>query len=158
MVPTRSLLTVSLSLSCRVALYGWEFGQEGVYGRAAPFIQPKCVRAEGKDREPPSQHGVACDYPGAYVPYGCNPTFRVCRYTPGGHFLPHQDGGHYVNTRNFSIKTIMVYLNNEFEGGATSFYTVRTRVCVRVCLPVLLKPKALASTVRSSGCVRGPCA
>lgn len=64
----------------RVALYGWDFAQDQMFRRAAPFITPRCVTSENEYREPASEHGVVCDYPGAsYVPYGCNPLFRIVR-------------------------------------------------------------------------------
>jgi len=55
-------------------------------------------------------------------PMGLNPTFRICRYDKGGFFFPHHDGGFFVNEFHQSIKTFMVYLNDDFEGGETRFY------------------------------------
>jgi len=57
-----------------------------------------------------------------WYPIGLNEVFRLCRYEPGGFFLPHFDGGYVRNEFERSIKTCMVYLNDNFEGGPTSFY------------------------------------
>merc|ERR1740121_2181493 len=61
---------------------------------------------------------------GLWQPAGLNPCFRVCRYSPGGFFAPHHDGGYDQSDAHRSIKTFMVYLNGhgDFEGGPTNFY------------------------------------
>ena len=46
--------------------------------------------------------------------------FRLMRYKPGGHFAPHFDG-HFVETATFrSMKTFLLYLNDDFDGGSTN--------------------------------------
>lgn len=47
--------------------------------------------------------------------------FRLCRYHPGGHFAPHYDGFYAKNSHERSMKTFMLYLNNEFQDGSTNF-------------------------------------
>jgi hypothetical protein len=72
----------------------------------------------------PSQRGIAAsDYQaGAWQPHDLNECFRICRYRPGGFFAPHHDGGFNRNSKQRSLKTIMVYLNDEYDGGNTNFY------------------------------------
>lgn len=55
-------------------------------------------------------------------PSGLNHVFRICRYHPNGFFAPHHDGGIAISEFQRSIKTFMVYLNDDFEGGTTSFF------------------------------------
>ena len=43
---------------------------------------------------------------------------QVVRYGPGGHYKPHADGGYFMKGRYF---TVLCYLNEDFEGGGTSF-------------------------------------
>ena len=66
-------------------------------------------------------HGIPFVLKGKWKPSGLNPIFRLCRYQPGGHFAPHFDG-HYVKDSNErSLKTFMLYLNSDFNGGSTNF-------------------------------------
>jgi len=58
---------------------------------------------------------------GDWKPIGLNTFWRICRYAPGGHFGPHYDAHYYVDTNNRSMKTFMIYLNDEYEGGTTNF-------------------------------------
>jgi hypothetical protein len=74
-------------------------------------------------------NGVADHTPaGIWQAYGLNPCFRVVRYSPGGKFFPHQDGGFHISKSNTSIKTLMIYLNDGFEGGCTSFYDMNSGI------------------------------
>jgi hypothetical protein len=43
---------------------------------------------------------------------------HIVRYEAGGHYLPHKDSGPGVEHRYF---TVVCYLNDDFEGGATGF-------------------------------------
>jgi hypothetical protein len=54
---------------------------------------------------------------------GANERFRCYRYRPGMRFAPHRDGAFHRNDNEFSCYTFMVYLNSEFEGGNTTFFT-----------------------------------
>jgi len=60
-----------------------------------------------------------------WEPASLNPTFRICRYQPGGHFAPHHDGGWNAAANFKSRKTLMLYLNDGFEGGGTRFFDER---------------------------------
>lgn len=53
---------------------------------------------------------------------GVNERFRCYRYKPGMRFAPHADGAFYRNDREWSRYTFMVYLNEDFEGGHTTFF------------------------------------
>ncbi|OWF40651.1 uncharacterized protein LOC110463519 [Mizuhopecten yessoensis] len=73
--------------------------------------------------DPHSQHihGIPCVVEGKWVPTRLNKLFRLCRYHPGGHFAPHFDGFYEEDSKNRSMKTLMVYLNGDFTGGSTNF-------------------------------------
>jgi len=101
----------------RVAAMGEELSVM-LFERARPYLTDVLL----PDRAP-LPYGVPCDYlRGLWRPDGLNPCFRVCRYAPGGFFQPHHDGGFDVSDQMRSIKTFMIYLNDGFEGGPTTFY------------------------------------
>ena len=50
-----------------------------------------------------------------------NERLRCYRYKPGMRFAPHSDGAFVRNPREQSYYTVLVYLNEGFEGGATAF-------------------------------------
>jgi hypothetical protein len=54
-------------------------------------------------------------------PVGANERFRCYRYTPGQRFAPHMDGCFARSDREYSLLTLIVYLNEGFGGGATEF-------------------------------------
>ena len=54
---------------------------------------------------------------------GCNERFRCYRYKPGMRFAPHSDGPFVRNDSEMSFYTYLVYLNEDFEGGETTFFT-----------------------------------
>ena len=59
---------------------------------------------------------------GAWAVHSINPMFRLAKYDPLGHLGPHCDGDRIVDPIDHrSLKTFMVYLNDDYEGGATSF-------------------------------------
>jgi hypothetical protein len=52
-----------------------------------------------------------------------NSNLRICRYKPQNKFDKHEDLGYHPDRKSIrSIKTCMVYLNNDFSGGTTRFY------------------------------------
>ena len=53
---------------------------------------------------------------------GLNERFRFYRYDPGQRFDVHMDGYFRRDNGEQSQLTFMVYLNDGFEGGATTFY------------------------------------
>ena len=50
---------------------------------------------------------------------------HIVRYVPGGFYVTHADAGLDVNHRYF---TVLCYLNDDFEGGLTSFPTLNFSV------------------------------
>ena len=58
---------------------------------------------------------------GTWQLHGLNRCLRLCRYDQGGHFGPHFDGEYEADAAHRSFKTFMVYLNDDFSGGATAF-------------------------------------
>jgi len=58
---------------------------------------------------------------GVWRPKHLNEVLRFCRYTPGGFFRAHCDSGLQVSSEEESLYTVMVYLDNGFDGGATRF-------------------------------------
>lgn len=54
-------------------------------------------------------------------PIAVNERFRGYRYEPGERFAAHYDGSFRRSDREESALTFMVYLNQDFTGGATTF-------------------------------------
>ena len=52
---------------------------------------------------------------------GANERFRCYRYSPGQQFAAHYDGAYVRNEHERSLLTLIVYLNDDFEGGRTAF-------------------------------------
>ncbi|QGJ69143.1 putative 2-oxoglutarate-and Fe(II)-dependent dioxygenase YbiX [Planctomycetales bacterium 10988] len=53
---------------------------------------------------------------------GLNERFRFYKYEPGQTFAPHYDGAFTRENGERSAFTFMIYLNDDFEGGATNFF------------------------------------
>ncbi|KAI1746662.1 prolyl 4-hydroxylase [Xylaria castorea] len=92
-------------------------------------------------------------YVGGRKARGINRRFRVYRYVPGAEYRCHFDGGwppsgvdpktgNYVydasptGAKQSSLFTFLVYLNDEFEGGETTFFTPSIREGVMNAHPV----------------------
>jgi len=54
---------------------------------------------------------------------GANERLRCYRYQPGMQFRAHSDGAFIRNAFEQSFYSFLVYLNEDFEGGATTFLT-----------------------------------
>lgn len=52
---------------------------------------------------------------------GFNEMFRFYKYEPGQRFKKHIDGSYVRNEEESSYFTFMIYLNDDFEGGHTTF-------------------------------------
>jgi prolyl 4-hydroxylase len=52
---------------------------------------------------------------------GLNELFRFYRYQPGQEFKKHRDNSYIRNNKEASYFTFMIYLNDNFTGGATTF-------------------------------------
>lgn len=61
---------------------------------------------------------------------GLNERFRFYRYDVGQRFAPHTDGYFERSNGERSHFTFMVYLNDGFEGGATTFHQSRPSLLV----------------------------
>lgn len=57
-------------------------------------------------------------------PVGLNELFRFYRYEPGQQFRKHRDQSFIRNSKEASYYTFMIYLNDDFKGGATKFDNV----------------------------------
>ncbi len=53
--------------------------------------------------------------------FGLNEMFRFYKYEPGQRFKKHIDGSYIRNEEEASYFTLMIYLNDNFEGGETTF-------------------------------------
>jgi len=92
-----------------------------LFERVKPFLEPFVdLSNHDKSKWPSGVHRSMRE--GIWIPTGLNPSFRICRYQPGGFFVPHYDGQEFISEKVKSIKTLMIYLNDNFEGGATKFY------------------------------------
>lgn len=59
---------------------------------------------------------------GTWRAVSMNECFRLCKYDPLGHFGPHYDGDFIVDPTSYrSLKTFMIYLNDDYDGGETAF-------------------------------------
>mmetsp|Transcript_20106 Transcript_20106/g.69746 ORF Transcript_20106/g.69746 Transcript_20106/m.69746 type:complete len:366 (-) Transcript_20106:184-1281(-) len=103
----------------RVVILGEDLARL-LFERARPYLADVRVPRLGR-KGPRGLRDVA--RPGLWRPVGLNPCFRVCRYSPGGFFLPHHDGGFDIDEDHLSLQTFMLYLNDGFEGAPTSFYS-----------------------------------
>lgn len=63
---------------------------------------------------------VPCDL-GEYQAIGLNELFRFYRYDLGQKFNWHYDAPYRRNQNEQSFYTFMIYLNDDFKGGATAF-------------------------------------
>jgi len=57
---------------------------------------------------------------------GLNERIRFCRYQEGQSFSIHQDGVYYPAESQATKYTFLLYLNDDFKGGKTSFYNSKT--------------------------------
>jgi hypothetical protein len=58
---------------------------------------------------------------GKWIPVRLNECLKVVKYTRGGKIIPHQDGPWVPFEDQASAFTLVVYLNDDFEGGETLF-------------------------------------
>jgi len=69
---------------------------------------------------------------GRWRPSGLNERFRYYRYRVGQRFAQHRDGSYERSATEMSWMTLLVYLNDGFEGGATRFDLAGMPEAVRV--------------------------
>lgn len=53
---------------------------------------------------------------------GLNERFKIYRYVPGQNFAMHTDAQFIRNENEKSFQTILIYLNEGYEGGETEFF------------------------------------
>jgi prolyl 4-hydroxylase len=53
--------------------------------------------------------------------HGLNPRLRMYRYRAGQRFAPHMDHWYQPDPRTVSLHTVLVYFNEDFDGGETRF-------------------------------------
>ena len=56
------------------------------------------------------------------LPVGLNERFRFYLYDPGQYFKPQLDGRYERSPTEYSLWTLMIYLNGGFEGGETDLF------------------------------------
>ena len=70
---------------------------------------------------------------------GANERFRCYKYEPGQRFAPHYDGSFIRSDAERSLLTLIVYLNDDYEGGATAFHDFDLRVRPRRGMALLFQ-------------------
>ncbi|MEM9676046.1 MAG: 2OG-Fe(II) oxygenase [Bacteroidota bacterium] len=65
---------------------------------------------------------------------GLNEMFRFYKYEPGQEFKKHRDQSFIRNEVEASYFTMMIYLNDGFEGGETTFDNLRIKPKKGMCL------------------------
>lgn len=58
---------------------------------------------------------------GGLVLVGLNHRLRMYRYRPGQRFAPHMDHWYRPSDDQITLHTVLVYFNDDFEGGETRF-------------------------------------
>ena len=81
-------------------------------------------------------------------PVGANERFRCYRYESGQRFAPHYDGAFHRSPVEESLLTFMIYLNEDFEGGATEFHEYQATVVPKTGAALLFQHRLL-----HEGCV-----
>mmetsp|Transcript_877 Transcript_877/g.1066 ORF Transcript_877/g.1066 Transcript_877/m.1066 type:complete len:218 (+) Transcript_877:61-714(+) len=101
---------------------------KAIFDRVLPHLGDGWQKGKSVERGVPEDMGDR-----QWNPYGLNPHFRICRYRPGGFFGAHHDKGYFVSSNNRSIQTFMLYLNDDFDGGSTRFFTEnQPHVCIYI--------------------------
>jgi prolyl 4-hydroxylase len=76
-------------------------------------------------------------------PVGVNERVRCYRYAPGQRFAPHYDGAFERSRHERSELTLMVYLNEGFEGGTTAFLELGVEATPRTGMALLFQHRLL---------------
>lgn len=88
------------------------------WNRVSPFINETLLIGKNTDT-------LASNFltTGVWKKSELNPQLRLCKYDPGNFFKKHYDEGYHPDMRKKrTMKTCMLYLNENFEGGSTTFY------------------------------------
>ncbi len=84
-----------------------------------------------------------------FMPVGVNEQFRLYKYFTGQVFPKHRDASFTINTRERSFYSLLVYCNDDFEGGETSFddMLIRPQTGTAVIFPHHLEHTGTVVTV-----------
>ena len=86
---------------------------------------------------------------GKYELIRLNERLRMYRYRSGQRFLPHMDHWYRPNDNQITLHSVLVYLNDDFEGGETRFQE-------QIEQTVIPKPGRVAifqHKIRHEGCI-----
>ena len=94
-----------------------------LYDRISPYL-PSLEITEKKEGEEKQEIVTK------YIPHSCDSLLRILRYNSGEHFPLHVDGTNYLGSEEQeenkkeirSFFTAQIYLNEEYEGGQTTFW------------------------------------
>lgn len=78
-----------------------------------------------------------------WKPCGLNERFRFYRYKDGQQFRPHVDGAFKRSETELSLITLLIYLNEEFEGGSTYLIGVNENIFPKTGMLLLFDHKIL---------------
>ena len=74
---------------------------------------------------------------------GANPRLRVYRYGPAQHHSAHWDTEHELDAERVTRMTLVVYLNDDFDGGETEFPELDVQVRPATGLALLFQHRTL---------------
>lgn len=83
-----------------------------LWARMEPLVGGAVEIAPGSER-------FERDLEGVWEPFGLNEHLLLARYGPGGHFAPHVDGQTEIDFNTRSLFSVIVFLNDCADGGAT---------------------------------------
>jgi prolyl 4-hydroxylase len=79
------------------------------------------------------EHGILKQLPGGLVAKRINERLRILKYTEGDYFIMHRDGNYTTpDMSEISQYTILIYLNDDYQGGFTTYYDAQTKPGVAV--------------------------
>lgn len=80
-----------------------------------------------------------------YEPIGLNEKLRFYRYKDGQQFKPHVDGAFKRSETEVSLLTLLIYLNEDFEGGSTFLITIGENIVPKTGMLLIFDHKMLHS-------------
>ena len=89
-----------------------------------------------------------------WKPYGLNERLRYYRYKDGQQFKPHLDGAFKRGEGDLSLVTMLMYLNEEFDGGETTFILDFTKIKPNTGMVLLFDHKILHSGMPVTNAVK----
>ncbi len=95
---------------------------KSLWDRVAPALPARWVRTQAR------RYGRT----GNFDAVGLNERLRFYQYTPGQYFAPHRDGCFRRHRDEFSMLTVLFFLNEGFRGGET---VILEPECVKTVTP-----------------------